>query len=166
MKKRCVKSLVRLNNPLAAREYAFLLLKFRLRSEEEIALRLRQKKFSEEVIRETICFLKDKNFIDDSVFAKAWVNSRLKRPLGLRRIQEELRQKGIDKKIIEDQIFEVKKDYPEDKIVARIAGERLSKLKKVEPICAKRRVYSYLIRRGFSADLVLETVNKLCKPTY
>ena len=67
-----------------AKAYAFLLLKFRLRSAKELEQRLKQKGFSEELSRETVNFLKDKEFIDDRVFARGWVSSRLKRPFGLR----------------------------------------------------------------------------------
>ncbi len=78
-----------------------MLLKFRLRSEKEIRLRLKKKKFDSKIIDETAAFLKDKDFINDNNFAHLWLESRLKRPLGLRRIKEELRQKGIAREIID-----------------------------------------------------------------
>ncbi|MCK9571842.1 MAG: recombination regulator RecX, partial [Candidatus Omnitrophica bacterium] len=89
------------NDSEKARAYAFLLLKFRLRSAKELEQRLKQKGFSEQLSRETVKFLQDKEFIDDRVFARGWVSSRLKRPFGLRRIKQELLQKGLDKEIIE-----------------------------------------------------------------
>jgi regulatory protein len=145
-----------------ARDYAFLLLKFRLRSENELVQRLKLKKIPEETIREVISFLKEKRFIDDNVFAKAWLNSRLKRPLGLRRIRQELRQKGIDKAVIETEVGSVK-NYSEAETVLELAKERLGKLKAVEPIKAKRRVYEFLLRRGFSSQVVIDTLNQLCR---
>lgn len=148
-----------------ARDYAFLLLKFRPRSEKELYARLKKKKITEEIIRETLAFLKDKGFIDDQLFAKTWIESRLKRPLGLRRIKEELKLKGIDKEIIESQIHELKKTYTEPDIVIKIAKARLSKLKGIEPQKAKRRVYAYLLRRGFSPEIVIDAINQLCKQT-
>ncbi|MDP2755007.1 MAG: regulatory protein RecX, partial [Nitrospirota bacterium] len=96
-----------------ARGYAFLLLKFRLRSEKEITQRLKGKKFDEQVIKETIEFLKERKFIDDQAFAKAWIESRIRKPLGLRRLRQELSLKGIDMKIIDAELEEVKKDYIE-----------------------------------------------------
>lgn len=161
MKKKRVKSLASLNEPQEARRYAFLLLKFRLRSEKELALRLRQKKFPEEVIRDTICFLKDKRFIDDRIFAKGWVVSRLKRPFGLRRIRQELVQKGLGKEIIEETFAQVKEGYDEDSIVRQLAEQRFSKLKSMEPLKAKARVYAYLMRRGFSADTIRNAVGEV-----
>ena len=149
------------HKPQEARAYAFLLLKFRLRSEQELAQRLKQKGFSEELCQETVNFLKDKQFIDDRVFTKCWVASRLKRPFGLRRIRQELVQKGLDTEVIEETFAQIKDDYDEGRIVSQLAKQRFSKLKGVEPLKAKARVYAYLMRRGFSPDIIGEIVNKL-----
>ena len=145
-----------------ARDYAFFLLKFRLRSENELSERLIRKKFPEETVKEVTAFLKEKRFIDDSIFAKAWVNSRLKRSLGFRRIKQELRQKGIDKAVIETELGSVK-GYSEAEIILKLAKERLGKLKAVEPVKARRRAYEFLLRRGFSPEVVIDTLNQLCR---
>ena len=143
-----------------AKNYAFLLLKFRLRSEKEIYQRLKKKKFPEGIIQETLFFLRDKKFIDDNFFAKTWIESRLKKPLGLRRIKQELKLKGLDKEIIDSQIGEIKKGYSEQEIVIKVARQRLSKLKGIEPVKAKSRVYGYLLRRGFSPEIVIDVLNQ------
>jgi len=142
------------HNPEKAREYAFLLLKFRLRSEKELAQRLRQKGFSEELSRETVNFLKDRDFINDRIFAKGWVSSRLKRPFGLRRIKQELMQKGLDKETIVETLAQAKVGYDEISIVRLLAEQKFSKLKGIEPLKARQRVYAYLMRRGFSPDII------------
>ena len=161
MKNKRVKSLASLNNDQAARAYAFLLLKFRLRSENELKTRLKQKGFSEALSQDTVNFLKDKEFIDDRVFARGWVSTRLKRPFGLRKIRQELIQKGLDPEIIDNSLSKVKEDYNESQIVSQLAGQRFSKLKNIEPLKAKARVYGYLIRRGFSPDVVGEVIKNL-----
>ena len=144
-----------------ARDYAFLLLKFRLRSEKEIYQRLKNKKFDEGIVRETITFLKDKNFINDDEFARAWMESRIKKPLGLIRIKRELRLKGIDNGIIEKQIKEITQDYSEEEIVSKITQDKFRKLKNIEPVKAKRRIYAYLLRRGFSPEAVIDAINQV-----
>ncbi len=137
-----------------------MLLKFRLRSEKEIRLRLKKKKVDQKIIEETVAFLKDQDFINDNYFAHAWLESRLKRPLGLRRIKEELRQKGIDKEIIDSQIEEVRKNYSEEDIVIEIAQEKFKRLKNITRELAKRRLYAYLLRRGFSPEIVINVLNQ------
>lgn len=144
-----------------AKNYAFLLLKFRLRSENELRQRFEKKKFNTQIIERTLSFLKDKGFIDDKYFAKIWTESRVKRPLGIRRLKQELIIKGIDKAIIDSQINEIKKDYPEEEIVASIAKDRLNKLKGYDPQKARRRVYAYLLRRGFSPEVVINVLTQI-----
>ena len=163
MKKLPAKSLAqnKPQNTEEARAYAFLLLKFRLRSANELLQRLRQKGFSEQLSRSTIEFLKEKNFIDDRVFAKAWVGSRLNRPFGLRRIKMELSVKGLDKEIIESTLNQAKCGYDETRVVSDLAKQRFSKQKGIEPRLAKSRVYAYLLRRGFSPDIVNDVIKQL-----
>lgn len=138
-----------------------MLFKFRLRSERELYQRLKKKKFDPETINKAILFLKEKGFINDDYFAEAWVESRIKKPLGLVRLRQELRLKGIDKEIIDRQIGQIKKDYSEQDIVAKIAAERFNKLKGIDPQKAKRRLYAYLVRRGFSLGIVMDVLNQL-----
>lgn len=151
---------------MSPKEYAFFLLKFRLRSEKEIYDRLKKKKFPEVEIKKVVAFLKEKKFIDDSAFVRAWVNSRLRQSIGLKKIRQELRQKGISSESIDSKIEEVRRDYSESEIVSNLAADKLRKLKDIEPLKAKSRVYGYLIRRGFSSDIVIDTLNRLCKQTF
>ena len=122
--------------------------------------RLKQKGFSPELSLSTVNFLRDKGFIDDRVFAKGWVASRLKRPYGLRRIKQELVAKGLDKEIIEDALSAAGDDYSESRIVGQLAKERFSRQKGIEPQKAKARVYGYLLRRGFPPDIVSDIVKQ------
>jgi regulatory protein len=151
----------RSNNPEKARAYAFLLLKFRLRSEAELKARLKQKGFSPELSQDTVNFLKEKEFINDHIFAKGWVSSRLRRPFGLRKIKQELVQKGLAQEIIQDALVQAAVCYNESQVVSQLAKQRFSKLKGIEPLKAKARVYGYLMRRGFSPDTIGEIIKEL-----
>jgi regulatory protein len=161
LKKQLVKKPASLNSAEKARAYAFLLLKFRLRSENELKSRLKQKGFPEELAADTVSFLKDKEFIDDRVFAKGWVSSRLKRPLGLRKIRLELAQKGVAGEIIQNALAQASQHYSESQIVSQLVKQRFSKLKTINPLKARARVYAYLMRRGFSPDIVGDAVRGL-----
>lgn len=150
-----------MENQDKAKNYAFLLLKFRPRSEKEIFERLKKKRFNLEIIQKTLSFLKDKGFVDDKYFTKAWVESRIKKPLGLRRLKEELKIKGVAQEIIDSQINESKQDYSESDIVRKIAKDRLQRIKGINPQKAKQRIYAYLLRRGFSPEAAIDAINQL-----
>jgi regulatory protein len=148
-----------------ARNYAFLLLKFRQRSEKEIYQCLRNKKFPDPLIKETVAFLKEKAFIDDDLFAKAWMESRIKKPYGLSRLKRELSLKGISEDIIQRQAARISADYCEKDIVTKIIRQKAYKLKGIDPDKARRRIWGYLCRRGFSAEAIREAMGILCGPT-
>ena len=144
-----------------AQAYAFLLLKFRLRSEKEIRQRLKRKKFDDDVIEKTLYFLKDRGFIDDEKFAKSWLESRIQRPLGLERLRQELKIKGITQEIIEEEILKLKENYSESQVVSSLAKARFKKIKGIDRNKAKERIFRYLIRRGFSSDTIIDTIRAL-----
>jgi len=141
--------------------YAFLLLKFRLRSEKEIRARLVKRKIDPQIINKVVDFLKGKNFIDDQLFAKSWIRSRLKRPLGIRRVTQELKLKGVDQAVIESQIKKARKDYSESEVVKKLAVDKFRKIKGVDRYKAKQRIYRYLHYRGFSSGIITEALREL-----
>jgi len=163
VKKQPRQSKLLVQDPAQARAYAFLLLKYRLRSENELKARLKRKGYAEELAAQTVNFLKDRAFIDDRVFARGWVASRLKRPLGKRKIKLELAQKGVASDIVQEALGWATQDYSESQTVAQLAKQRFSKLKGIEPLKAKARVYGYLIRRGFAPEAVSEAMRSLGK---
>ena len=146
-----------------AKNYALRLIKFRLRSEKEIRDRLKQKDFSPEMIDQTADFLKRAGFLDDALFARLWVSSRIKKPLGPKRLSYELKVKGIDKRVIEETLAASQKEYAPEKAIADIISLKLKKMQGLAPEKIKARLYGLLLRRGFPQDLVIEALNAVLK---
>ena len=144
-----------------ALRYAFGLLKFRPRSEYELRQRLKRRGFSESAVEETLFFLKEKKFVDDLEFVRIWVQSRLKKPLGINRIRQELKIKGIEKDLIEQALKDITDKYSEDRVVKELACRRWGRLKHVQPQKARRRLFLFLLRRGFSIDKIQEAINQI-----
>ena len=146
---------------IKARETVFRLLKLRPRSEHEIRQKLEKKEFSHDIIDETIQYLKHIQLIDDRRFAKAWIHSRLARPFGLNRIRFELKTKGINNQIIQEELSGAKETFAEDEAVLALAQRRFQKYKRVEKLKAKRRTFEFLVRRGFSSDAISKALRQL-----
>jgi len=146
---------------LQARARAFLLLKYRQRSEQEISERLKKKNFPQEVIQETLAFLRGKKFVDDNIFARVWIRERLAKAIGPVRLAQELKLKGIARQVIEDNLKDARETYSELDTVRELAVRRFSRLKNLDPQSAKRRIYEFLLRRGFSAEIVVDVLNQL-----
>ena len=85
---------------LLNKTYRFL--SYRQRSIKEVDDYLAKKKASSLDSKRIINKLKEQKFLDDELFAKLWIESRNKfKPRATRIIKFELKQKGIDKELIE-----------------------------------------------------------------
>jgi len=146
---------------IKAKNTVFLLLKFRQRSEYEIAQHLRRKQISGETIKEVIRFFKKANLVNDNAFAKSWVQARLLKPFGAQRIRLELRQKGIRDDIIAEQLRLIDHENIEFKAVATLVRKCILKYQRLDRTKLKRRTIEYLLRRGFKAGMILGVLNKI-----
>lgn len=127
-------------------------LEYRIKGKEEI---------SQLVIDSLIETLKKKGMLNDLEFAKAWVEARREsKHKGIRAIKLELFQKGIDKEIIE----EVTSAIGSEKELAEKAIQRKIKFwKALKPLEFKKKVYEFLLRKGFEYEVVKEVVEKTAK---
>jgi regulatory protein len=140
-----------------AKSSALRLLKLRPRSVRELHDRLLQKNYPADVVEKVINDLTAAELLDDEAFAKVWLQWRLSgRPVGLRRIALELKEKGIAKDVIEGLIAGAKVNFNEHAVVKVIAERRIrQRAQNSVPILKrKKRVLDYLLRRGFSAEVV------------
>ncbi|OGX25649.1 MAG: hypothetical protein A2787_05905 [Omnitrophica WOR_2 bacterium RIFCSPHIGHO2_01_FULL_48_9] len=146
---------------IKARDTIFRLLKFRLRSEQEIRTKLKTKKFSDETVNSTVQYFKQLQLIDDRQFAKSWIAARLARPLGINRIRFELKTKGIAEDLIKEQLNAIDDTYSELETVLELGKRRFAKYKNIEPMKAKRRTFEYLSRRGFKTETISKAIRQL-----
>lgn len=94
-------------------------------------------------------------YIDDRRFACQWAASRARlRGYGKRRIEQELRQKGIARETIQEVLSETIPPEDEKENALKIAERKLATMKKLEPEARKRRLAGYLERKGFSPEII------------
>ncbi|MBA2276276.1 MAG: RecX family transcriptional regulator [Chloroflexia bacterium] len=138
---------------------ALRLLAHRARAEGELIRRLRQKGFAEEAIDGAIAKLREWRYLDDADFARRWVESRQQhRPRGTRLLGQELRQKGVDAETIDEAIAAA--DLDEDGDALRLARQKAPTYARLPPEVQRRRLSSFLARRGYSFDLVRRAVEE------
>jgi len=144
-----------------AKNIIFRLLKVRQRSEKEIHDRLRVKGIDQNTIDETLRYFKNIGYIDDRAFTQQWIHSRLLKPFGPNRIRYELKSKGIDLEIIQNELDQVIKNYCEDEIILSLAQRQAVKYKNIEKTKVKKRLYDFLLRRGFKPETISKVVDAL-----
>lgn len=121
-----------------AKTIAFRLLKIRQRSQKELADRLKQKEISADMINRTLAFLKEYQFIDDIIFARLWIKSRLRKPFGANRIRMELMTKGIAKDIIKEQLEAALGESDEKAVIQELIEKRKKRLQALDPLKEKK----------------------------
>jgi len=146
---------------IRAKQIVFRLLKYRLRSQHEIQAKLLAKNISGTVCTEIIRYFVATGLLNDMLFTRAWIASRLKKPLGLRRIHQELKAKGIDEDIIADETQRALGEYDEIVTIRNLARRRLRQYRGLNRLKVRQRLYAYLIRRGFSSDLIFKVLREM-----
>ena len=148
----------RISSIEAAKEKALRLLDFRPRSKKEIERSLAKAGFAEEVVAETLKRLEDLGLIDDRRFARMWVNHR--KALGKTRIKWELRQKGVSNDVVEEALSRIDPET-EYQSAVEAARSRWEKDRSPDERTRRRRLASYLQRKGFGWDVINGVLNEL-----
>ncbi len=146
-----------------AKEFCYLLLKARDRSEKEILQRLSAKKFSTETIEHAIQDLKTSGLVNDRQFARNWIQTRLSKSYGLKRINFELREKGISDGLASEELSQLLTAYPQEDVVLSLIKERARRYRKLDVSKRKQRLFAYLIARGFSSNIINQEIKKFFK---
>lgn len=145
----------------SARAYALRLIKFRARTEKEIRDKLALKKYEPAVLEATVDFLKRSALLDDALFARLWVDGRIKKPLGARRLRRELASKGIRREFIEAALAPHLAGAPlalEELLRRKLKTMKITDIKK-----ARARLYGFLCRRGFDPGAIAQAIEE-CLP--
>ncbi|CAI6033594.1 Regulatory protein RecX [Paenibacillus sp. JJ-100] len=135
-------------------------LEFKQRTRHELGQKLKQKEFAPPIIEEVLDRLEQEKLVDDDLFAKEWTRQRMEgQRKGKLWIKQELRQKGIANELIAEVLDEVSPDAELE--TAMVAGRKKWKQVRGDVQEKKRKTFPYLMRRGFSMDMVRRVVNRL-----
>ena len=148
-----------------AKAHAFRFISYRDRSNWELAQYLKKKEFSHPVIQQTLDYLTELNYINDQRFALQWSQFKInKNKIGRSRLHMELSSKGIDRAIIEKTLNAIYEDNPEKDLAEQCARKKWISLKGVEKEKKKQRLVQFMQRRGFSSDIIYQSLKTLTEP--
>jgi regulatory protein len=146
-----------------ALQAAYRLLEVRPRSVAEIRERLQRKAFTPEQSDAAIVRLTELGMLDDSVFARMWVENRqASRPRGMSALRDELRRKGIDRAVADTILSDEALTGDESGRALAIARDALKKYAgSPNRAVFQRRLGGYLQRRGCGFDTIGPIVDML-----
>lgn len=135
---------------------------YRPRTEREIRIRLTDLAVPEEVAERVTERLRELGFLDDARFAHQFAASRARsRGYGPRRIEADLRRKGIDARTAREAVAEACPSETQDELLVGQVEKALHRYRN-EPDERKRehKIMAFLARRGFEAPAVREALRK------
>lgn len=137
---------------MSARNKAMDLLARREHSAHELRQKLRQKEFGHEEIELAIKVLQQDNLQSDAQFTESYINNRINAGFGPIKINHELRQKGVARGLIEEQMSMLAIDWNES-----LEQQRLKKYGLQIPNDYSQRMKQarFLQNKGFSPESVM-----------
>lgn len=96
--------------------------------------------------------------IDDTAFARAWVDSRHRgRGLSRQALRRELRDRGVDDEVVADAVDDVSDD---DELAAArgLVRKRARSMQRLEPLVRKRRLLAHLARKGYGSAVAYAAI--------
>lgn len=130
------------------------------RSIGELRERLLEKSWAtEEAVEYAIEKLKEHRYLDDAQFAQSFAGSRVKgKPMGRSRVARDLTNKKIDPEVAQVALDKIFDETPEEELIDE-AIRRYTRIKGAptdRP--SQKRLFDFLMRRGFSYDLIAPRV--------
>ncbi len=142
---------------------AVMMLAARGRAAKDLERQLVRKGEPVEFARLAVDRLAAEGFLDDESFARNFVRSRSGAAgLARRRLQQELGRKGVQRTIADEAIAEVFAEEEIDEVAAAtaLAAKRARALAGADRQTARRRLYSFLARRGYAPSVISAAIER------
>ena len=149
-------------SPTLARQRALRRLARREHSEAELRVGLVRDGFPARVVDATLDRLRSEKYLDDAGFAERFARSRVAHHgLGRHRVSQALRARGVSRAIIVKGMAEALRDVSEADALESLARRYWRLHPRDEPLRRIRKLWAFLLRRGFPAGMVRERVAAL-----
>jgi regulatory protein len=129
---------------------------YRARSRREVRDRLRRYGYREETVEAVLRRLEELGYLDDEEFARTAAREKARR-YGPRRVSAELRRSGVDAELAQDVVEEEFASRGEVQEARSAAARRYNR---GGSNAEARRVYGFLMRRGYSAGVCVEVARE------
>ena len=144
---------------------AFRLLAAKPRSVAQLRERLLEKAAAE-AVEPVIARLLELGYLNDEKFAASFAHSRLTvKPLGRTRLRQDLQRKKLDKQTVEQTLAAAYEEQNEESLIDRTLEKRLRLKGAPTSRAESKKLFDYLLRRGFGYDIVSRKVRALGNKT-
>ncbi len=118
--------------------------------------------FSKEVVEGVLQKAEAAGLLDDTLFARLWVEDRiLHHPISRRAVERELAEKGIAPETVEQMLQALYPPEKEKQLALQVGQARYERYQGLTQVQRTRRTVAYLTRRGFSLGTAKSIVRAL-----
>ena len=133
----------------------------RFKSVLELRQFLKKKEYPDELINKAIDKLLKQGYLNDRSFCKSYINNQIiTTTKGPYKIRRELRDKGIDDNIIEDEIVVFDLDLEEEKIT-KLANRMIKSNRTRGGSVLRKKITTDLTNMGYSTDVIYKVLSTL-----
>ena len=134
----------------------------RMRSERELETYLKRKGFEGDIVARLISDFQRVGLLDDRALVREWTEQRLaNHPSGRRAVEHKLATRGVEREIIAEVLDEVLPSEYERELSRRAAATYLRRVRDLSTEVRDRRLYRFLVQRGFSSEIIAEYFNEM-----
>jgi regulatory protein len=145
-----------------ALDHGLRLLQSRLQSTAEMRRKLARKEYGDAVVDAVIADLTRLGYLDDARFAKARALSAAQhKQHGKRRAKIELMKSGVAGDVADRALEDVYETTDTLAVARELARKQAPRLKKLDPLVARRRLVGMLQRRGFDYDDIRPVIDEV-----
>jgi regulatory protein len=138
---------------------AVAMLERRAHSRSELQRKLKRKKYSDDVIDAALAELQRRGHINDERFAEMRATSAARhKHHGPRRILSDLMRAGVSSESARKAVGQVYSQSSAADAARELAMKQAPRLRKLDPVKAKRRLAGTLLRRGFDHEAVKSAI--------
>jgi regulatory protein len=130
-------------------------------STEELRRALDRQGHTPAAVAQALARLAHARLLDDQAFAERFARRALARGLAGKRIGLALGTRGVPRDLVRLGIERAQQDTPEEAVLDRLAQRYWQRHARIERQRRLRRLWAYLLRRGFSAALVAARLRAL-----
>jgi regulatory protein len=120
-----------------------------MRTKHQVRVRLLDRSVPPEIADAVVAKLTEQQYLDDAVFAGAWITSRQRgKGLSAQAIRRELAERGVDQDLIDSATAHLDDQTDEDQ-ATEIAARKAARMDLSDPQRAIRRLVGMLARKGY-----------------
>jgi regulatory protein len=144
-----------------AKKTCWRLLARRDHAERELAGKLKNKGFEDEIVAEVIDYFRGLGYLNDQVFASNQARRLATgKGYGNRKIISFLTEKGLPEAMVAEAITAARQEWSEGQALTSLIRKKTTSGNIRDDLKGRQRLVRYLMGKGFPPGLIYETINR------